>query len=242
MTMMGVARFVGKLAKGQPFATKELLAFGKRAAIDKALQRMVKSGRLVRLARGVFARINYQTKWPGPDEIAMTKARAFGKTIVTHGLNAMAKLELADSATIEPTFATNGRTSSFGFAVSPTRTSRIHFKATSPAKVTAGDSPAALVIRALAQLGKSVVNSRLVAKSCDGLRKDDRHQLKEHLAYLMPGWMSDAVAHFGSETREQSRKSFERLQELSRTAPKDRSEILNNLRCQREIPRWQLGY
>lgn len=72
-------KYVNELPTGQCFATRELLTYGHRDAVDKCTQAMVGSGFVLRMARGVFVRNDLGLKLPTIEEIAETKARAFSK-------------------------------------------------------------------------------------------------------------------------------------------------------------------
>ncbi|MBY0550625.1 MAG: hypothetical protein K2W95_25325 [Candidatus Obscuribacterales bacterium] len=49
-----IRRFLVTIVEGAIFATRDLLSIGSRSSIDSALSRMVASGRIVRLASGLF--------------------------------------------------------------------------------------------------------------------------------------------------------------------------------------------
>lgn len=86
--------YVNQLPPGQCFHTRELLTYGKRGTIDKATQAMVRSGMVLKVARAVFVRNDINLKEPTIEEIASTKARAFGKHIIPSELAQAAKLGL----------------------------------------------------------------------------------------------------------------------------------------------------
>jgi hypothetical protein len=88
-----------------------LVGMGKRGAVDQCLWRLVSSGELERVARGVFC------KGRAPDDLtieklAEVKAKAFGKKIFQHGLRKAAELEFGE-APKKLHYATDGCTSSF---------------------------------------------------------------------------------------------------------------------------------
>ena len=77
---------IKRLEPNQRFSTQEILHIGTRGSIDMYLSRKVKSGDLIRLARGVFkAPSTRDADIPSLREIAELKARAFSKTIIPHG-------------------------------------------------------------------------------------------------------------------------------------------------------------
>lgn len=182
---------IGRIPKGQAFATRELLACGPRNAIDQALSRMVKQGRLERLTRGVFWVPYVGIAKPSLQEIILVKARAFGKKILTHGKDACKELRLTDDGNIEMTFATDGNSSNF--LVDDTR---IYFKKTTMPRMMAGESRAGLIIRAFADLKKENCTLETVALATSHkFFREDREQLKRQFPPLMAGWMSDLICH-----------------------------------------------
>lgn len=75
-------KYVNELPKQQIFVTRELLTYGCRDAVDKCVQGMVRTGFIVRLARGVFVRNDADLKEPTIIQIAEAKARAFSKHLL----------------------------------------------------------------------------------------------------------------------------------------------------------------
>ncbi len=69
-----IRRHIFQLPAGQLFATRHLLAYGSRAAVDQALYRLVRSGVIVRLARGVFVRQEAGAGLPSALQVAAVKA------------------------------------------------------------------------------------------------------------------------------------------------------------------------
>ncbi len=102
-TSSQIRRHIFRLHDNAIFSTREFLNFGKRAAVDKCLSRLVKRGEIIRLARGLFKRFDGNTL-PLTRIVADCKAKAFGKQIVTHAL---------DAATI--IYSINGHSSKFRY-------------------------------------------------------------------------------------------------------------------------------
>jgi len=55
----GILNFAAKLPEGTPIAAKSLLHLGNRAAVDQALSRLARSGKLIRAGRGTIT-LDYQ--------------------------------------------------------------------------------------------------------------------------------------------------------------------------------------
>ncbi|MCK5089197.1 MAG: type IV toxin-antitoxin system AbiEi family antitoxin domain-containing protein, partial [Hyphomicrobiaceae bacterium] len=51
-----VLEHVAQLPEGVPLCAKELLHLGSRAAVDQALSRLMRRGKLIRVSRGIYVR------------------------------------------------------------------------------------------------------------------------------------------------------------------------------------------
>jgi hypothetical protein len=179
-----ILRHINSLPERELFTTRDLLCYGSRSAVDKALSRMVKAERIERLARGVFVRIGWVKTPITHYQIAAAKARAFGKTIADHVLDFADRLGIPPDTGRQTTFDTTGFTSSFR-----TKDSVIRWKQMSPRKIKLGDSTAGLIARSLWQLGQSLCTSELVREVTARLSFEERRDLREY-AGLTPAWLN----------------------------------------------------
>ena len=88
------------MRKGQPFSRAVFAQVGSRAAVDKALSKLVRSGLLERVARGIYMRPKlsaYTGRWvrPSPLSIMSVITKANGETIQIHGAEAVRRLGLS---------------------------------------------------------------------------------------------------------------------------------------------------
>lgn len=100
------------------FATRELLFIGKRSAIDMELHKLVKTGVLRRITRGVFKKNCPNLRMPEIEELAEFKATVFKKRIARHGVCAALQIQLLkeyDSRENEFLFYTSGSSSRLKF-------------------------------------------------------------------------------------------------------------------------------
>lgn len=184
-TIAQVRRYINRVELGQLFTTRDFLSYGSRAAVDQALCRLVKSGYIERVARGVFVKASQAGQMIfSAMAVARVKAESFGKRIFSHAADAAQKLGLIPAGNRQPSFATNGRSSSFRFGDSV-----IHLRECSPKKMWLGDSNAGLVIRALWHLGQSRCNARAVMTASQCLGRFDRAELRQRAAF-MPAWLN----------------------------------------------------
>ena len=74
-----IKRHINRLAAGELFTTRELLAYGDRPNVDSATSRLVAREKIRRVARGVFMKPGYSERRPSALEILQAKMRAWGK-------------------------------------------------------------------------------------------------------------------------------------------------------------------
>jgi hypothetical protein len=186
-TTSKIRRHISKLPDGQLFSTREFLTYGLRAAVDQALHRLVKIQFIIRVARGLFMKYSTSPKIPPQTEIACAKAKAFGKQIFMHGLDAARKLGLAASGALQPSFVALGATTSF-----QSGSVRITLKGVAPRYVRLNDTLSGLAIRAMRQLPKDARDRGALNQATFQMNRVDREQLRQS-AWLMPSWLSDIV-------------------------------------------------
>ncbi len=105
-----ISRHINQLAPTEIFTTREVLMYGSRSAVDSTLGRMVASGHIHRLARGVF--VKDLSGNPTLSQIVQAKLKGFGGKIAIHAMTILSSFHLA-SGDFENTFAKNGSSSSF---------------------------------------------------------------------------------------------------------------------------------
>jgi hypothetical protein len=179
-----ILRHINSLPVSQLFSTRDLLCYGGRSAVDKALSRLVKRGYIERYARGVFMKASWGSRKPSPLDIASTKARAFGKIIFQHFGDFAARLGLINPDPTRHTFDTTGYTSSF-----LTKYGAIQFKKIGPRKAKLGDSTAGLIARTLWHIGKEICTADLVQRISAQIDRESKRELRES-AGLVPAWLN----------------------------------------------------
>lgn len=183
---------IGRIAVGKLFTTRQFLACGSRGAVDQCLYLLVKSGEIIRVARGVFMRKG--SPQPSVLSVARKKAAAFGKRIFEHGADTAVELTLLQSGNQTPVFACTGRSSSFRCG-----DATIRLQGTSPRKLHGEDCLVGRVIRALWHLGK---------ESCWQALGHDVYPLWSKVyedikqaASLLPAWMNHELGWSRAEVR-----------------------------------------
>ncbi len=187
------------LPKDAVFTTRDFLNYGSRAAVDKAVSRLVKSEEIIRVAWGVF--IKAGSKMPDVATVAMVKAQSFGRTIVKHstdilkGLGFSQTLEEGQAALEEDgngkrgvenilKFSTDGKSSSFSFAGW-----KVQFISVTPRKMQLSKTKAGQVLLALWELGKDLCSPQVIEQASRTLYRTDKEEVRKS-GRLMPAWLA----------------------------------------------------
>ena len=182
--------------RGWVFTPKHFIDFGARGSVDVAISRLVKSGLIRRLGRGLYDyprqhdRLGVLT--PDSATIADAIATRSGDKLAPSGAAAANTLGLSTQVPARASFATSGRTR-VAKAAGRSVTLR-HSRA--PVLDHASDTANA-VLQALAQLGKAQVDADVIHRLAT--RIDDK-ALKQLIQARpsMPGWMGDVILKIGS--------------------------------------------
>jgi hypothetical protein len=197
MIMTAIAKikaYIAKLPEGQSFTAKKLRRFAETANIRQILNRLVKSGELKRVTRGVFVKPKYIKKvgemLPSTMEVAKTLTKSLGETIVVHGAEAARQLQLTTQVPVRLVFYTSGNTRTLRIA---NRTAKlIHVN---PSRLVAPGTKAGLVISALWYLGKEHVTTKTIEIIKQHLSKKEFKSVLE-LIENMPDWMADVFYRY----------------------------------------------
>ena len=178
-----------RFRRGEPFTNTRFFKLGSRAAVDKALSRLVQESVIQRLARGVFVRPR-QSRFVGsvmPDvvEVVNVIARDHGETIQVHGAEAARRFKLSTQVPVVPVFHTSG----------PSRELKIgnlsvKLRHASRRKLHLAGKRPGLALSALWYLGKNNVDAKVVSTIRQGLTAQEFETLKRT---DMPAWMADAL-------------------------------------------------
>ena len=178
------------LPEGTPLVSKELLHLGSRAAVDQALSRLARRGKLLRAGRGIYVQpveSRYGARAPSAVKMVEGLATQRGETIVSHGAAAANALGLTTQVPMRAVYLTSGRSrrlelgaQTVEFRHAPT------WQLILPGRV-AGD-----VVRALAWLGPGKAGEAIVT-----LRSKLPPTALEEIAAArgrLPTWMAQEVS------------------------------------------------
>ena len=171
---------IKKARGGTVFLIDDFLQFGTAKAVGKALERLVKTGEISRVSRGIYARLKKHPVFgellPGAEAIAKAIAKKDKARIIPTGVLALNVLGLSTQVPLNVVYLTDGSA----------RT--IKFKKTSPRNLAAIGPISSLVIQALKEIGKDKATEKEIEIILKHLRSEDPYRL-EHDIKLAPEWI-----------------------------------------------------
>lgn len=188
LTTARIRRDINSRPTNEPFTTREMLIHGRRKAVDQCLWKMVNTGVIRRLARGVFVKAACRRTFE-LFEIAKIKALAFGKKILRPPEHPELRgLRIAERQ--DPnTFYVDGYSSSFGCGKQ-----RIYLKGTVARKFALGQSMVGVILRELwiSGLDECTQTPDLLDESLRRFAGSARDKLRR-LVPLLPEWLHELV-------------------------------------------------
>lgn len=185
-----IVQYAVALPEGMPLHPKELLHLGNRAAIDQALSRLVKKGRLMRVCHGVYVcpvETDLGRRPPAVNKVIASLSALWGETIVPCGSTAANALGLTSQSPAKSVYLTSGsnRRLTLGeFTVTLRHAPRW--------QLAAPHRPAGQAVRALSWVGPDRVEASLDIIG----RKLSAEDLQElaGLRAIMPTWIAEPAS------------------------------------------------
>lgn len=177
------------LPEGGVLSPKEFLHLGSRAAVDQALSRLTKEGKLLRVARGTYVppvSSRFGTRAPAPEKVVQALAAQNGEVVTPHGAAAANALGLTQQVPIREVYLTSGRTRKLKLG-----RSEITVKHAPRWMLALGSGEAGAAVRALAWMGPSHARESLVTLRRT-LPPSEWRMLASARAAL-PSWMARAI-------------------------------------------------
>lgn len=177
------------LPEGGVLSPKEFLHLGSRAAVDQALSRLTREGKLLRVARGTYVSpvsSRFGTRAPAPEKVVHALAAQSGDVVTPHGANAANALGLTQQVPIREVYLTSGRTRKLKLG-----RSEVTVKHAPRWMLALGSGQAGAAVRALAWMGPSHVHESL-ATLRRTLPASEWRTLTTARAAL-PSWMARAL-------------------------------------------------
>jgi hypothetical protein len=177
------------LPEGGILSPKEFLHLGSRSAVDQAFSRLVKAGKLLRVARGTYAApvsSRFGSRAPAPEKVVKALAEQSGEIVVPHGASAANVLRLTQQVPIREVYLTSGRSRKLKLG-----RSEVLVKHAPRWMLALGARPAGAAVRALAWIGPTHAGESLAS-----LRRTLPRSEWQALASVratLPGWMAQAI-------------------------------------------------
>ena len=179
-----------RLPEGATIAAKALLHLGERAAVDQALSRLMKRGKLLRAGRGLYVRpieSRFGTRAPSVEKIIEAVGAQRGEVIASNGAAAANALGLTTQVPIRMVYLTSG----------PSRTlhvgqQTVELKHAPRWQLTLAPRPAGEAVRALAWLGPAQAEAAL--RTIKGKLPPAAFRELVSFGHLLPSWLAQAVS------------------------------------------------
>lgn len=178
------------MPKGRPFASTVFAQVGSRASINKALSRLVQSGTLERVARGVYMRpktSKYTGRCGAPESAGCHGGHHEGERRDDPDTRrgAVRRLDLSTQMQVLPTFYTSGSTREIkiGNAV-------VRLRHASKNRLQHAGTMVGVALTALHYIGKEGLSAKVASKIASALSSEDLMKLQ---ACKMPEWMRTAL-------------------------------------------------
>lgn len=182
---------IKKAKRGTLFFVENFVKIANAKTINKALERMVKTGELQRLSKGIYYRpansklIGELT--PNIETVVLAIAKRDKARIAPTGSYALNQLGLSTQVPTNFVYLTDGSARKLIIG-----NSRITFKKTSPKNVAAVGAISSLVIQALKTIGKVNVKINEI-EHIQNILKKEKYTRLEHDIRLAPAWIREIM-------------------------------------------------
>ncbi|MCG2631484.1 DUF6088 family protein [Bradyrhizobium sp. WYCCWR 13023] len=178
------------LSEGVPISAKALLHLGNRAAVDQALSRLARRGKLLRARRGTYLRpveSRFGERAPAVKKVVEEAQARSGEIIVSSGAAAANQLGLTTQVPVRQVYLTSGPSREFRLGKQV-----VEFRHAPRWQLTLAYRPAGTVVRALAWVGPNAAKQALRSVS-QKLTSEEIRELKS-AAGSLPTWLAKPVS------------------------------------------------
>lgn len=185
-----IMEHAAKSPEGALLCPNVLLHLGNRDAVDQALSRLARSGRLSRVCQGVYVRpveTRFGPRPPSVDKVIESLSELWGETIVPCGGAAANALGITTQVPVQSVYLTSGPSRKLKLGKGT-----VHLRHAPRWQLVAPNRAAGDAVRALAWLGPQEVeeNLSLIGRK---LSAEDLGELAASRA-LMPAWIAEPVS------------------------------------------------
>lgn len=187
--MQNIEATIAEIPAGHLFFPADFRLAGSEAAIKMALSRLVKDGKIRRIAHGIYYTPQHNAVvgevLPSLEKVAKAIAKRDHVHIKPTGAYALNKLGLSTQVPMKQVYITDGPPRSIKVG-----RGEIRFKSTTHKKLALKGSISSLVILALDELGPESIDDSMRRQIREALSKEDPSILAED-AKLAPAWIHD---------------------------------------------------
>jgi hypothetical protein len=184
---------------GWVFTPDAFLDLGSRMAIDHALSRYARSGRIRRLARGLYDYPVRHAKLgvlaPESDDVAKALMGRDAVRLQPSGAYAANLLGLSGQVPMKVTYLTDGPTKRVKLG-----NQEIILRRTTPRNMVTAGRISGLVIQALRHIGQRNADDKVISILCTKLTRNDKNQLLKDIRYA-PGWIAAIMKQIAQDER-----------------------------------------
>lgn len=185
---------IKKRGRGSIFFANDMVQYGQRQSVLKALERMAAAGTILRVARGIYCYPKIDKKlglgilYPSLDEIAQAVAKRDKARIAPTGVYALNVLGLSTQVQMNVVYLTDGTARRLKVG----NGKGILFKHTAPKNLAFKSKTAMYITSALKELGQSGVTQEHKAKIKELLQEEEKENVLSDAA-LIPSWIMDII-------------------------------------------------
>ena len=185
---------IKKRGRGTIFFANDMVQYGQRQSVLKALERMAAAGTILRVARGIYCypkidkELGLGILYPSLDEIAQAVAKRDKARIAPTGVYALNVLGLSTQVQMNVVYLTDGTARRLKVG----NGKGILFKHTAPKNLAFKNKTAMYITSALKELGQSGVTQEHKAKIKELLQEEDKEKVLTDAA-LIPSWIMDII-------------------------------------------------
>jgi DNA-binding GntR family transcriptional regulator len=173
-----------------PITAKMWLHLGNRVALDQALSRLARRGKLLRAGRGVYVApvaSRFGNRAPAVQKVVEELSIQQGETIVSSGASAANALGLTTQVPTRTVYLTSGRSRKITLGKQI-----VHLQHAPAWQLTLAKEPAGEIVRALAWAGPERINQAL--KEIEAKVPRSKFQRISQQSFLLPLWMATALS------------------------------------------------
>ncbi|MDR0436733.1 MAG: DUF6088 family protein [Bacteroidales bacterium] len=185
---------VKKCGRGKGYFSSDFASYGEGKSVSKALERLVKSQMLLRVARGLYyypkidKKLGLGILYPSWDEVALAIAKRDKARIAPTGVYAQNRLGLSTQVPMNIVFLTDGSPRRINIG----KGKGILFKHTAPKNLAFQSELAMLIVFALKEIKQENVTQEHLDKIKSLLQKVPKSEIMND-AKLMPAWIKSII-------------------------------------------------